>query len=172
VAIEVINQFRIQLFRLPWCSMPAPRSRNLEGTDLAAWRGFLQASRLITDALDADLRAGHGRTLSDYEVLLLLHEAEGQRLRMSELAERALVTRSRLTHTVDRLEADGLVRRRPVADDRRGAYAELTRPGVAALRAMAPTHLAGIRRDFLDHLSPADAEVLADVFERLVRARL
>jgi DNA-binding MarR family transcriptional regulator len=146
--------------------------RTVDGAELAAWRGFLQASRLITDALDADLRAGHGRTLSDYEVLLLLHEADGQRLRMSELAERALVTRSRLTHTVDRLEADGLVGRRPVADDRRGAYAELTRAGGMALRAMAPTHVAGIRRDFLDHLTAAEVEALASVFERLVRARV
>jgi DNA-binding MarR family transcriptional regulator len=144
-------------------------ARSLDHTELAAWRGFLLASRLVTDALDADLRARHGRSLSDYEVLLLLHDAAGHRLRMSELADRALVTRSRLTHTVDRLEAEGLVRRRPVTADRRGSYAELTRAGIAALRSMAPTHVAGIRREFLDHLTAAETEALADVFDRLVR---
>ena len=140
----------------------------LDDDELRAWRGFLRASRLVTDRLDADLRAGHGRSLPEYEVLLLLYNADDRRLRMRELADAALVTRSRLTHTVDRLERDGLVRRRPVEDDGRGVEAELTRTGVSALRAMAPTHVDGIRRRFLDQLSPSDRQTLAAAFERIV----
>jgi DNA-binding MarR family transcriptional regulator len=140
----------------------------LDDEELAAWRGFLQASRLVTDRLDSELRAAHGRSLSEYEVLLLLSGADGHRLRMSELAGLALVTRSRLTHTVDRLEREGLVRRKPVADDGRGSYAELTRAGIGALRAMAPTHLAGIREVFLDPLSRAEVQAMGSAFERIV----
>jgi DNA-binding MarR family transcriptional regulator len=160
------NQFRIQLFRATIFAVAT--ANPLDDEELRAWRGFLQATRLVTDRLDSDLRAEHGRSLPDYEVLLLLSQADDHRLRMSELADRALVTRSRLTHTVDRLERNGLVRRRPVEDDGRGAYAELTRRGVSALRAMAPTHLAGIREGFLDHLSPGEIATLAAAFARMV----
>lgn len=123
----------------------------LDEQEQQAWRAYLSASRLIEDTLDEDLRA-HGLQLSEYEILALLSEAQGCRLRMSALAERVIQSRSRLTHTATRLEGRGLVRRRPVQGDRRGIDLCLTQEGENLLERLAPVHVAGVRRHLVDHL--------------------
>jgi DNA-binding MarR family transcriptional regulator len=120
----------------------------------AAWRAVLQVSVVLLERLDAELQAAHGLSLSEYEVFVHLSAAPQRRLRMRELAERALVSRSRLTHTVDRLERRHLVTRERCETDRRGFFAVLTPEGMALLEAAAPTHVAGVRRYLIDRIPP------------------
>ncbi|MGH9114453.1 MAG: MarR family winged helix-turn-helix transcriptional regulator [Acidimicrobiales bacterium] len=110
------------------------------------WRRLLAAECRIRERLDRELRKAHGVTLGDYEVLVHLSEAPGRSLRMSELAERLLLSRSGLTRRVDGLVSQGLVTRRSCPDDGRGSLAALTGAGAALLGAAAPTHVAGVRR--------------------------
>ena len=116
------------------------------------WRRLLAVDGMLQDRLDRDLRNAHGLTLGDYGVLVHLSEAEDGSLRMSELAERLLLSRSGLTRRVDRLVRDGLVARRACPDDGRGSMADLTPAGFDALDAAAPTHVAGVRRYLIDAL--------------------
>jgi DNA-binding MarR family transcriptional regulator len=136
--------------------------------ELRAWRGMLRVHAALTKALDAQLEAAHGLPLSSYEVLLFLSEAPAQKLRMSELAEKILLSRSGLTRLVDRLEREGLLCRQSCSHDARGAFAKLTPTGSARLRAARATHLAGVRALFLDHLRPEEHELLGDVFARVL----
>ena len=144
--------------------------RWLDDQEMLAWRSFLVASSRVHEALERDLQAAFGRSLAEYEVLVHLSEADGHRRRMAELAECTLHSRSRLTHTVDRLEAEGLVERRPCQDDRRGTWAVLTDEGVARLAAMAPTHVASVRDRLLDPLSRRDVEGLGRALAKVVDA--
>lgn len=139
----------------------------LSGRELAAWRGMLRVHTEVTQSLDAELRAQHGITLTGYEVLLFLEEAEGRRMRMTDLASRVLLTRSGITRSVDRLVKQGLVTRAAAETDGRGLYAELTDSGAELLEAAGRTHRAGIRREYLDHLSAAEQTTLGDVWSRL-----
>ncbi len=125
----------------------------LDDEEQRTWRIWLRHSLLLFDRLDAELRHGHGVGLADYEILVQLSEAPEHRLRMSELASQALVSRSRLTHRVDRLVADGLVERRPCPTDRRGLFAVLSPRGEELLSQAAPTHVNGVRRYAIDPLS-------------------
>jgi DNA-binding MarR family transcriptional regulator len=135
--------------------------------ELAAWRGLLRAHARLVRALDADLEASHGITLTAYEVLLLLHEAPGRRLRMSDLAESALLSQSGMTRLVDRLVGQGLVERVPCEDDRRGLFAHLTPAGLQLFRRARSTHLAGVRERFLRHFSAAELGALGEQWERI-----
>lgn len=139
----------------------------LSPRELAAWRGMLRVHAEVTQSLDAELRVQHGITLSAYEVLLFLEEADGNRMRMTDLASRVLLTRSGITRSVDRLVQQGLVTRAAAETDGRGLYAELTSAGAELLRAAGRTHRAGIRRQYLDHLSDAEQATLGDVWSRL-----
>jgi DNA-binding MarR family transcriptional regulator len=143
----------------------------LAPAELAAWRGFLHAHALLVRALDQELQERHGLPLHEYEVLLVLHEADGHRLRMSELADAVLLSQSGLTRLVDRLGREGLVERVRCEHDGRGLFAALTEAGVARLREARPTHLAGVRRLFLDRLEAEDLRALAHAWERVVPAR-
>src|SRR5262245_31459336 len=102
--------------------------------ELAAWRGLLATHAGLTRKLDEQMRAGHGLSVSSYEVLMFLDDAPGHRLRMSEIADRVLLSRSGLTRLVDRLEQLGLVTRCAVESDRRGAFAEITQAGAELVR--------------------------------------
>jgi DNA-binding MarR family transcriptional regulator len=133
------------------------------------WRHYLGATRRLFDHLEADLKA-HGVTHDDYGVLVWLSEAEGGQLRMSELAERVVVSRSRLSHHVGRLERRGLVTRTSCPDDRRGSFAVLSPAGRALMEATAPHHVAGVRAWFIDHVEPEEQAVLQAVFARIDRA--
>jgi DNA-binding MarR family transcriptional regulator len=102
-----------------------------------------------------------------YDVLLQLAEAPGRRLRMAELADRVLLSRSGLTRLIDRLQAEGLVRREPSPDDARGTFTVLTLAGVGRLRAAAPVHLAGIQQHWLGHFSDDELRELGTLLRRL-----
>lgn len=134
----------------------------LSQDEQAAWRSFYRAAALTTDALDSRLRASHGISLSDYEILVHLSEAPGRRLRMTDLALRALLSRSRLTFRVDRLVEMGFVRREAVPDDRRGSFAVLTDAGFVALEAAAPDHVRDVREVVIDHMGPERLAAVGD----------
>jgi DNA-binding MarR family transcriptional regulator len=145
-------------------------ARRLEADEEAAWRGFLRVHAALIRELDAELHAAHDLPLSSYDVLLQLAEAPEQRLRMSELAESVLISPSGLTRLVDRLAREGLVERRRCSSDARGFFAVLTPAGLERLREAAGTHLDGVRRLFLEHLSEGDLHRLAGYWDRLLPA--
>ena len=128
-------------------------TRWLSRREQEVWRAHLVATVMLHDRLAAELEAATGLTMADYELLVQLSESEGRRLRMSALAGRSLVSRSRLSHAVSRLEERGWVRREPCADDRRGAWAILTDEGFALLEAAAPVHVEGVRSHLFDQLT-------------------
>jgi DNA-binding MarR family transcriptional regulator len=131
-----------------------------EEAELEAWRRFLGAHASITRRLDADLTRSHRLTLTQYEVLLHLARAPDSRMRMSELAERALLTRSGISRLVSGLEQAGLVKRVSCPGDARGAYACLTGGGRAKVREAASTHLEGVRQLYLLRFSKRDLKKL------------
>ncbi|MDX6582560.1 MAG: hypothetical protein QOI10_1744 [Solirubrobacterales bacterium] len=147
--------------------MEASSSSQLSGLELAAWRGMLEAHSRVVHELDAELERDHDLPLSSYEVLMYLADAEGERLRMSELADRLLLSRSGITRLVDRLERQGLIARQRCSDDGRGFYALLTEDGRAKLAAARPDHLAGVRRHFLEHLDRDQLDALIGIWEHL-----
>ncbi len=140
--------------------------RWLNPREMKAWRNYIIASRRMLEALDSDL-AGFELTMADYEVLAQLSDAPGRRLRMSELAEIAMVSKSRLSHRMKVMEAAGWVRREECPEDRRGYFAVMTDKGFKAIEKAAPTHVGSVRNRFLDHLSVKDQEDLAKIFDRL-----
>ena len=123
-------------------------------------------SRLVHE-LDAELERDHDLPLSSYEVLMYLGDADGERLRMSELADRLLLSRSGITRLVDRLEGQGMIARERCSDDGRGYFALLTDSGRAKLAAARPDHLAGVRRHFVDQLDREQLDALAGIWQHL-----
>jgi DNA-binding MarR family transcriptional regulator len=140
----------------------------LDERELAAWRGLLVTHRQVVAQLDDELEREHGLPLGSYEVLLYLAEAPDHALRMGELADQLLLSRSGLTRLVDRLAAQGLVERHSCDSDRRGTYARLTEAGLARFNEARPTHLCGVRRHFLDHIPQRDLDRLAAIWERVL----
>ena len=139
----------------------------LSREELGAWRGLLRVHAGMTKALDAELVREHGLPLSSYEVLLFLADAPDGRLRMSELAEGVLLSRSGLTRLVDRMERDGLLRRERCEDDARGYHALITEKGRELFGQARRTHLDGVRVRFLSHLSPDELRTLARLWEKV-----
>ena len=139
----------------------------LSSDEQAAWRAFLRAHATVTRRLEADLLAEHDLPLASYDVLVQLSEAPGRALRMTELAERVLLSRSGLTRLVDRLERDGLVERRACPSDARGTLAVLTDTGLERLRAAWPTHLRGVSEQVTNRFTPQEVAVLAELLGRL-----
>lgn len=135
--------------------------------ELGAWRGFLRAHREVVTHLDEELQRAHDLPLSSYEVLLYLAEADDGRLRMGELADRLLLSRSGLTRLIDRLERRGLVVRERCQEDARGFFARITPQGRDLFAASRPDHLDGVRRHFLSRLDPIDLDRLASIWRRL-----
>ena len=127
-------------------------TRWLDPGEQLAWRRTIAAAILLVDALDRDLRNEHDLTLADYEILVHLSEADDRQLRMAELADAALVSRSRLTHRVNRLSDRGLVAREACPTDKRGTFAVLTPQGLALLERAAPTHVDSVRAHLVDRL--------------------
>jgi len=140
----------------------------LDADEQHAWREFLHASRLLDAVLDRDLQA-QGLQLSEYEIISMLSEQPDRRLRMSEIAELVVQSRSRLTHTAGRLERRGWVRREACLGDRRGVELVLTDVGYAEIVRMAPTHVDGVRRNFVAHLSREDLLALGRAMEAISR---
>lgn len=139
----------------------------LTETELRAWQALLHAHHDVTDRLDADLREQHGLTFSEYDVLLRLARAPDRSLRMSDLAERVLLSPSGLTRLVDRLVEDGLVTRDTSQEDARVTLARLTGRGRDRLRRAARTHLQGIRQHFTGRLSETQLRNVASALETI-----
>lgn len=139
----------------------------LDAAQMTAWRTFLRAHAVVTRRLEAELVAEHDLPLASYDVLVQLSEAPDGRLRMTELADRVLLSRSGLTRLVDRLVRDGLVERQACAEDARGMLAVLTPAGLDRLRRAWPTHLRGVA-GYLDRLSSDEVQMLAALLVKLV----
>ena len=127
---------------------------------LAPWRAFIEAHARVSRRLDEELRAEHDLSLAEYEALLSIAQAPGRRIRMRQLSDRVILSKSGVTRLIDRLVADGLVERSACLADARGAEAVLTDPGLARLRAASRTHLRGITEHFLDPLDGSDLGAL------------
>jgi DNA-binding MarR family transcriptional regulator len=134
---------------------------------LAAWRTFLRAHARVVRALESELQAEQDLALTDYDVLVQLSAADDRRLRMSELADRLLLSRSGATRLVDRLVAEGLVERVMCDSDRRGQWASLTDAGYRRLRAASPAHLRGVAEHFLDRLDADELVKLEAMLEKV-----
>jgi DNA-binding MarR family transcriptional regulator len=138
--------------------------RWLDATQQRDWRAFVEGSIRLNDLLDRDLKTKHGLSMAEYEILVRLSEAPQRRLRMAELAEVASQSRSRLSHTVSRLECKGLVSRGTCGADKRGVNAQLTEEGFAFLSKAAVDHVATVREFFVDVVDPADLAAVGRAF--------
>lgn len=145
-------------------------SRWLDDEEMRAWRGMVEAFADVKASLDAEL-AEFGLTEGDYAVLVNLSEAPERRLRMCDLAGRLHLSPSGLTRRLDGLVRDGLVTREPSPCDRRVALAVLTDKGMVRLEHAAPTHVDGVRRHLLDHLSRTQIRNLGAAFAAVLRGR-
>ncbi len=134
---------------------------------LDAWRTFLRAHAQVTRLLERELQAEKDLALADYDVLVQLAHTPEHRLRMSELADRLVLSRSGVTRLIDRMERDGLVERISCESDRRGQWASLTDAGERRLRDASPTHLRGVTEHFLDRIPADELEGLRRSLERL-----
>ena len=143
-------------------------ANGLDDRELGAWRGFLRTHREVVARLDDELQREHDLPLSSYEVLLYLAESDEGRLRMGELADKLLLSRSGLTRLVDRLERRGLVSRERCKEDARGFFAHITPEGRALFEATRPDHLDGVRRHFLSRLNEGEMDELAAVWRRIL----
>ena len=144
-------------------------TRWLEPAQQEVWRAFLLGTTRLFEQLERDLREAHGLSLPEYEILVRLSESPGRRLRMAGLASSVSHSRSRVTHTVSRLEAAGLVARMACPTDGRGVIASLTGPGYELLVEAAPTHVMGVRRYLVDLVDPDDLEAAGRVFDAAAR---
>ena len=145
-------------------------TRWLTDDEQRAWRSYLESTKVLMDALDRQLQRDSGLPHAYFEILVRLSEAEGRALRMSELAEITLSSRSRLSHAVARLEERGWVAREDCLTDRRGQIARLTDEGFAVLAAAAPGHVATVRRLVVDVLDPAQLAALTGIGDAIVAA--
>lgn len=140
----------------------------LNESEQRVWRTYVEWSRALSEALDRDLRDETDLELDDYGILAYLSEGDERQLRMTDLADRLIFSRSRLTRRVDRLVADGLVERRRCQIDGRVVYAGLTERGWEVVRSAAPSHVRSVRRHLFDALGPADIAVLDEMLRRLL----
>jgi len=147
------------------------REKSKRETGRLAWGGLLQVHADLVPLLDKRLQQATGLPLAWYDVLLELNAAPGRRLRMGELGEKVVLSRSRVSRLVDELTHVGLVERVENPDDRRSAYARLTSTGRARLRAAAPVYLEGISENFTRHLDAEELEVIAAALWRIHEAR-
>ncbi|MEO3862552.1 MarR family transcriptional regulator [Acrocarpospora sp. B8E8] len=141
--------------------------RWLSPAEQSAWRAHLAAHRLLTHRLDRELQE-HGLSFNDYEILVNLSESPDRRMRMSDLADATIQSRSRLSHQISRMEAAGLVTRENCEDDRRGTFAVLTGKGWDTIQRVAPDHVAGVRRHFIDLLTPAQVAELDEIYTPVI----
>lgn len=144
----------------------ATSTRWLNAAEMKAWRRYIVASRRLIEALDLDL-AHHELSMPDYEILAQLSDAPERRMRMSELADVAMLSRSRLSHRMKVMEKAGWVKREACPVDKRGSFAVMTTKGWKAIVAAAPDHVDSVRARFVDHLSKGDQVALAEIFERV-----
>lgn len=135
---------------------------------LKLWPLMLKAHALLMDKIQSDLRAMDWPSLEWYDLLWTLEQADGQRLRMNELADRVLLTRSNLTRLVDKLEEAGYIERHLCSEDRRGFYALLTKQGQEIRKRMWPDYAKSIQQHMAEAINVREAEGLAKVFAKLI----
>ncbi len=138
--------------------------RWLDPEEQRIWRTYLLGSARLTERMDAGLRP-FGLDLPEYEILVALSEHPERRLRMAELADAVHQSRSRLTHTITRMEKAALIERTTCPNDRRGVWANLTDEGLALLERAAPGHVETVRRNFVEAISASDYRALGRAFE-------
>ncbi|GIH28795.1 transcriptional regulator [Acrocarpospora phusangensis] len=141
--------------------------RWLSPAEQRAWRAHLAAHRLLTHRLDRDLQE-HGLSFNDYEILVNLSESPDRRMRMSDLADATIQSRSRLSHQISRMETAGLVTRENCEADRRGTFAVLTAHGWDTIQRVAPDHVAGVRRHLIDLLTPGQVAELEAIYTPVI----
>ncbi|MEU4822182.1 MarR family winged helix-turn-helix transcriptional regulator [Actinomadura citrea] len=139
----------------------------LDPRELRAWIAFLTAGHLIDHEIERQLKRDGGLSHPEFEVLVRLRSAEGNRLRMSDLAREVMVSKSRLTYQVTQLERAGFVKRTACESDRRSVWAELTDEGAAALGRARPGHRRVVREVFVEVLAPEEIELLGDALGRV-----
>jgi DNA-binding MarR family transcriptional regulator len=159
-------KIQLQAYHWPMARENATPPRWLNPTEMAAWRRYIVASRRLLEALDSDL-AGHELSMPDYEILAQLSDAPDRRMRMSELADVAMLSRSRLSHRMKVMEKAGWVRREACPVDKRGFFAVMTPKGWKAIEAAAPDHVESVRSRFVDLLSKEDQRTIAEIFTRV-----
>jgi DNA-binding MarR family transcriptional regulator len=130
-----------------------------------AWRAYLVGTTLLMDRLDRDLREHHDLSLPEYEILVRLSEVPDNRMRMARLADSVSHSRSRVTHTISRMERAGLVARETCLSDGRGIEAVLTPQGRSAVEEAAPAHVSAVRRFLVDLVDEHDFEAVGRVFD-------
>ena len=145
--------------------METSGTRWLSAEEQETWRAFVGTCHAFFAAIDGQLQRDTGIPLAYYEILVRLSEAPDRRLRMADLADRLHQSRSRLTHTVGRLEAAELVRRTSCTSDKRGVWAELTDAGFSLLEQAAPYHVEGVRENLVDLASSEDFAAVGRVFD-------
>src|SRR6476661_3456785 len=150
-------------------SEPVARPLTARDPRLAPWRAFLLAYARVSRRLDEELRSEHDVSFAEYDALLTIAHAPERRIRMGQLAEEVLLSKSGVTRLIDRLVGDGLVERSTCLSDARGAEAVLTERGLERLRAASKTHLRGIDEHFLAIVDPADLESLERAMTSLAR---
>ena len=143
-------------------------TRWLSEHEQVLWRGWIAASMLLPDRLSRDLQEQHGLTGTDYQILVELSESPDRRMRMSTLADRTLLSRSRLSHQVDRMARAGLVDRQVCEQDGRGMFAVMTDHGWDTIVAAAPDHVESVRRHLLDQLTPEEFEAFGQACLKIV----
>jgi DNA-binding MarR family transcriptional regulator len=139
----------------------------LTDEELRAWQGLLHAHQHVTRLLDAELQAGHGISIAEYDVLLRLARTPDRALKMSEVARRVMMSPSGLTRVADRLSAAGLITRERIEDDARIMLARLTESGRQRLRAAAETHLRGIREHYTSRMTASQLRNVGAALERV-----
>ncbi|MDO9380701.1 MAG: MarR family transcriptional regulator [Nocardioidaceae bacterium] len=152
----------------PTPAVPRTETEWLDRGQQQAWRSFMGGSTVLMDRLDRDLRHEHDLSMAEYEILVRLSESPERSLRMAELAAMVSHSRSRVTHTIARLERVGIVHRQPCKDDGRGVEAVLTDHGFSVLEKAAHTHVQGVRAYLVDRAAPEDLAAIGRVMERIV----
>jgi DNA-binding MarR family transcriptional regulator len=148
--------------------MPSADKINwLDAEQQAAWRAYVMGTELLQHQLDRELREEHRISFSEYEILVRLSEAEGGRMRMALLADAMSHSRSRVTHTIARMEAAELVIRHASESDRRGVEAVMTEQGRRKLVEAAPTHVRGVRKHLIDIADRSDFAALGRIFNEV-----
>jgi len=145
--------------------MPAMTTRWLTTEQQRAWRPYLLGTTLMMERMDRDLRENHDLSSPEYEILVRLSESPDRQLRMANLADSVKNSRSRITHTIARMERAGLVERRQCPSDGRGVLAILTDAGIRKLEAAAPLHVESVRQAFIDVISDDALRTIGAAFE-------
>lgn len=159
--------YETELYHMAKKSQDSNPTNKLSSIKLRAWRALMVTHGRLTPRLDEELRRQARLDLKSYDALLHTYEAGAAGIRMADLAERVVLSKSGLTTLVDRLEGEGLVRRLPDPADRRATRITITDAGIDMFRSAAQVHLAGIARHFADKITTAEARALAEILERV-----